>query len=185
MRSFFVRRIRNVVALKFGIPAVIVAVSLFAVFMVVAAAISAVMAPVEAAKNAVTSFFSFGDSGDDAVDLNACLSIESATLQEIVQTVPPQTDLALAQAWIAHRVEEIDRGVEPPRYDSIITYQASPEAPRSAVPGAVRAVGSDAASAYDLAATVGVLDLIERGMIAASDDLIDDLTVALVDNCIP
>jgi hypothetical protein len=183
MRSFFVRRIRNVVALKFGIPAIIVVVSLLAVFMVTATVISAAMAPVEAVKNAVTSFFSFGDSADDDVDLNACLGIEADALQGIVQTVPPQTDLVLARAWIAFRAEEVDRGIEPPRYDSIVTFQISPDAPRPELPAAAGDVPVDVVSTYDLAATAGVLDLIDREMIDASEVLADDLTAALVDNC--
>lgn len=182
MKSFIAGRIRNVVAFRFGTPLIIAAALILAVYLIVAATVAAVLAPVEEAKNAVANFFSLDEQDDSEIDLSTCLGITPDALRAIVQSVPPRTDVTLAWAWIAYRSEEVALGIEPPVYDGIVTFQESPAAP-AAPSDSDPDVPPKIASIYDLAATAGVIDLIQREMIPAPDDLADELTVLLVDNC--
>lgn len=179
MGSFLARRLRNIVAFKIGVPVVVTTVVLLSVFMVVAAAWSAVMAPVDAAKNAVSSFFSLDMSAEDELDVAACVGVDAVTLTAWVETVPARTDVLLAWAWIAYRAEESARGITEPYYESLAAFRESPHAPPVGGDGALPAPESR----YELAATAAVLELIDRQIISAPDDLVADLTVPLVDHC--
>lgn len=180
MRSFLPTRFRRIIAFKIGVQVTIVTISSLAAFMLFAAVISAIMAPVEAATNSVTRFFSSEISTDDSVDLATCLTIDATTLHGIVRTVPAHTDVTLAWAWIAHRTREATRSTDAPRYTSITAFAASPDAPDTDAIGNVPPV---ATSPDELAANAGILELIDRDVISASDDLIAELTTPLVDNC--
>ncbi|NKS74648.1 hypothetical protein GS531_23100 [Rhodococcus hoagii] len=162
MKSFIARRIRNGVALKIAIPAVLI----LGVFMFIGAAISTILSPIESVQNAVTGFLSGDESsaGDTDFDLRACLAIPPTSLAEVVGTVPPHTDLPLAQSWIALRVQEIARSSEP-AYASILDFAASPTGQQASATTVT--VPESGMSAYDLAATAGIIDLIQRGIATA------------------
>ncbi|WP_301850426.1 hypothetical protein [Rhodococcus pyridinivorans] len=184
MKSFLARRIRAIATLKIGIPLGIMFGSLLVVFMVVAAAFATVLAPIQAAQDAVTEFFSPGasaESDDQGIDLADCLEIEAEELREILKTVPPQTDIDLAQAWISHRSAEVLKGIEPPRYDSIITFHSALTTQGRTPPTTTNFTHAD--TAHGMAGTAGVIDLLQRGWISSSDDTLEDLTVFLVDHC--
>ncbi|MHD0294460.1 hypothetical protein [Rhodococcus qingshengii] len=195
MKSFLSTRIRNIALLKIAIPIAITVLSIGAVFMIVAAVTSAILAPIESVQNAVSSFFTgdddsvSGESGASNTDLRTCVPIDSVRLGEVVRTVPPRTELNVAWAWIAWRTQEVLRGNEPV-YPSIIDFTASTAGQQAAA-----AVGADSESIvdmfadstpydYTIAAIVGVVDLVQRGIVTAPDeDTVTELSAVLADQC--
>ncbi|MBM4574681.1 hypothetical protein GS896_25365 [Rhodococcus hoagii] len=181
MKSFIARRVRNVAVLKIGIPIAITLGSFFLIAMIVSAIIAAIISPIETVKNVVADFFTGQESTEDSdIDLRACLAIDPAALNEVLSTVPPRTDIESARAWLTLRAQEIVEGTEP-AYDSIITYLASPAA-QNAI-----GRGNDSAgdpTRYDLAATAGVIALVEREIVVgADDDTVPDLSATLAEHC--
>lgn len=194
MKSFLATRIRNVAIIKIAIICAVVVGSLGAVFMVFSLILSAVFAPVEAVQNAVSSFFGGEDSADSddvqAVNLQACLPINAVALEEVVETVPPRTDVETAWAWIAWRSQEIANGTDPAAYDSIIAFANSTAGQMvtqtvDTDPATIsETYTSSAQTGYTLAAITGIVDLTQRGILtAADDDTVTELSAVLADQC--
>lgn len=195
MKSFLSQHIRNLVRVKFAISAIVVAVSLGVIFMMFALAITVITSPIETVKFAVTSFFSGDDSpggntDEGTVDLRDCLAIKPSALREITETVPPGTDIETAWAWIAWRTEELTVATEP-AYDSIIAFSNSAVGQLAAAavetdPDAIAdAFAASPPTGPTLAAMTGVIDLVEREILTASDeDTVSELSAVLADQCI-